>query len=77
MDDEMARCTTCPAYCPVPNTDSGTCRAAPPAPLMDAENFRGPTRELPFGAFPVVGAFPLVHQDDYCMSHPRNRVKLM
>ena len=39
--------------------------------------FRGPTRELPFGAFPMVGAFPLVKKDDYCMSHPGNRVKLM
>jgi hypothetical protein len=25
----------------------------------------------------VVGAFPLVTEEDYCMSHPGNRTKLM
>jgi hypothetical protein len=76
-NEEMAHCGTCPAFCAVPHTDSGTCRAAPPTAITSEESFRGPTRELPFGAFPVVGAFPLVHGDDYCMSHPGNRVKLM
>jgi hypothetical protein len=78
MDQEsMQRCQTCPAFAAIPGTDSGTCRAAPPAALQHEASFRGPTRELPFGAFPVVGAFPLVNQNDYCMSHPRNRVALM
>jgi hypothetical protein len=26
-----------------------------------------------YGSYPVVGAFPLVHKDDYCMAHPKNR----
>jgi hypothetical protein len=78
MDQEsMQRCKTCPAFCALPNTDAGTCRAAPPTALQGESNFRGPSRELPFGAFPVVGAFPLVRQDDYCMSHPGNRTRLM
>ena len=79
MDAEgMQRCRTCPAYCKLPSEpDSGTCRAAPPVPLQAEAHFRGPTRELPFGTFPVVGAFPLVSGDDYCMSHPRNRAALL
>ena len=77
MDEEMQRCSTCPAFCAVPGTDAGTCHAAPPTVVQGEAFFRGPTRELPFGAFPMVGAFPLVKKDDYCMSHPGNRVKLM
>jgi hypothetical protein len=77
MDQDMQRCSTCPAFCAVPGTDAGTCRAAPPAVMQGEAFFRGPSRELPFGAFPAVGAFPLVKLDDYCMSHPGNRVKLM
>jgi len=45
----------------------------PPVVLQDERFFRGPTRELPFGAFAAVGAFPLVRADDFCMAHPRNR----
>lgn len=77
MDQEMQRCSTCPAFCAIAGTDSGTCRAAPPTVMQGEAFFRGPSRELPFGAFPTVGAFPLVKLDDYCMSHPGNRVKLM
>jgi hypothetical protein len=79
MDQEsMERCSTCPAFAKIPGPgDAGTCRAAPPVPLQGESHFRGSTRELPYGSFPVVGAFPLVTQDDYCMSHPGNRTKLM
>jgi len=79
MDQEsMQRCSTCPAFCRLATGgDAGTCRAAPPVALQSEHYFRGSTRELPFGSFPVVGAFPLVSEDDYCMSHPANRVKLM
>jgi hypothetical protein len=79
MDQEsMERCRTCPAFAKIPGPgESGTCRAAPPVVLQQENYFRGSTRELPFGAFPVVGGFPLVTYDDYCMSHPGNRTKLM
>lgn len=79
MDQEsMQRCRTCPAFAKLPGRgDAGTCRAAPPVALQADHYFRGSTRELPFGCFPVVGAFPLVTEDDYCMSHPGNRTRLM
>ena len=79
MDQEdMQRCRTCPAFDKLPGGgNAGQCRAAPPVPLQAESFFRGSTRELPFGAFPVVGAFPLVTLDDYCMSHPGNRSRLM
>jgi hypothetical protein len=41
--------------------------------LQGEKYFRGSSRELPFGAFPSVGAFPLVCHDDWCMAHPKNR----
>ena len=53
--------------------DAGTCRSAPPVVLQGEKYFRGSSRELPFGAFPSVGAFPLVCHDDWCMAHPKNR----
>jgi hypothetical protein len=78
MDQQMQRCATCPAFDKMPGQGTaGTCRAAPPVPLQAETYFRGSSRELPFGAAPVVGAFPLVTEDDFCMSHPGNRVKLM
>ncbi|HEY5167822.1 MAG TPA: hypothetical protein VIK03_00285 [Thermoleophilia bacterium] len=79
MDQEdMHRCRTCPAFDKLPGGgNAGLCRAAPPVPLQAESFFRGSTRELPFGACPVVGAFPLVSLDEYCMSHPGNRSKLM
>ena len=79
MDQEsMQRCSTCPAFCKLPGAGgAGTCRAAPPVVLQAEHYFRGSTRELPFGAFPVVGAFPLVSEGEYCMSHPGNRTALM
>ena len=77
-DDGMKLCRTCPAFCALPGVGgAGTCRAAPPVPLQAEHYFRGSSRELPFGSFPVVAAFPLVHDDDYCMSHPGNRAALM
>ena len=42
--------------------------------LQGEKYFRGSSRELPFGAFPSVGAFPLVRHDDYCMAHPEPRL---
>ncbi len=79
MDQEsMQRCRTCPAFFKIPGGgNAGTCRAAPPVPLQGEHFFRGSTRELPFGSFPAVGVFPLVAEDDYCMSHPKNRAALM
>ena len=78
MDQDMECCSTCPAFAKIPGPgNAGTCRAAPPTVLQAETYFRGSTRELPFGAAPVVGAFPLVTEDDFCMSHPGNRVKLM
>jgi hypothetical protein len=78
MDQQMQRCATCPAFAKIPGPGTaGTCHAAPPTPLQAETYFRGTTRELPYGAAPVVGSFPLVTEDDFCMSHPGNRVKLM
>lgn len=68
------RCATCPAFAEIPGEAGvGTCRSVPPVALQGDAYFRGPSRELPFGAFSVVGAFPLVRADDYCMAHPKNR----
>jgi len=68
------RCGTCPAFEEIPGEEGvGTCHSMPPVVLQDERFFRGPTRELPFGAFAAVGAFPLVRADDFCMAHPRNR----
>lgn len=76
--DGMQRCRTCPAFCELAGEGgAGTCRAAPPAVLQSEEYFRGSSRDLLYGTYPVVGAFPLVHDDDYCMSHPGNRTALM
>lgn len=76
--DEMQRCGSCPAFCELPGEGgAGTCRAAPPVALQAAQFFRGSSRDLPFGCYPVVGAFPMVTRDDYCMSHPGNRAALM
>ena len=79
MDQEsMHRCGSCPAFAKLPGAGAaGTCRAAPPVALQAEHYFRGSSRELPFGAYPVVGAFPLVAEDDYCMSHPGNRPRVM
>jgi hypothetical protein len=68
------RCATCPAFEEIPGeSEVGTCHSMPPVALQGEASFRGPTRELPFGAFPVVGAFPLVRAGDFCMAHPKNR----
>ncbi len=79
MDQEsMHRCATCPAFAKLAGAGGkGTCRAAPPVALQAEQYYRGSTRELPFGAYPVVGAFPLVGEDDHCMAHPGNRSRLM
>lgn len=75
--DGMKRCKTCPAFCALAGVGgAGTCRAAPPTALQAEHYFRGSSRELPFGSFPVVGAFPLVNEVDFCMSHPGNRAAL-
>jgi hypothetical protein len=72
--DGPFRCESCPAFAQLPGGgDAGTCRSAPPVVLQGEKYFRGSTRELPFGAFPSVGAFPLVRHDDWCMAHPKNR----
>jgi hypothetical protein len=75
--EDVQHCGTCPAFDKLPGGGAGTCRAAPPTPLQAEEHFRGSSRELPYGSFPVVGAFPLVSEDDFCMSHPGNRSALM
>jgi hypothetical protein len=67
-------CATCPAFHGLPGeADKGTCQAAPPVIFPDREFFRGSNRTLPFGAYPVVGTFPLVTETDFCMAHPENR----
>lgn len=77
MDQDVNRCETCPAFCELENEEgAGTCRAAPPVALQGEHFFRGSSRERWYGCFPVVGAFPLVHAQDYCMAHPRNRARL-
>jgi len=79
MDQEsLHHCDTCPAFSELPGEGgAGTCRAAPPAALQAEQYFRGSSRDLLFGSYPVVGAFPLVRAEDFCMSHPRNRVLSM
>lgn len=73
-DDARQRCRTCPAFSELPGEGgAGTCRANPPTPLQAEQYFRGSTRGMSFGAYPVVAAFPLVHADDFCMAHPGNR----
>lgn len=68
------RCATCPAFSELQGEEgAGTCRSAPPVVLQGERYFRGGTRDLPFGTYPAVAAFPLVHADDYCMAHPKNR----
>lgn len=68
------RCASCPAFVLLPGEgDAGTCRAAPPVALQAEKYFRGSSRDLPFGTYPAVGAFPLVREGDFCMAHPGNR----
>jgi hypothetical protein len=77
MDEQGAfTCKSCPAFHELPGEGgAGTCRAAPPTPLQSGEYFRGSSRDLLFGSYPVVGAFPLVRGEvDFCMAHPKNRV---
>jgi len=72
--DGMRRCRTCPAFGELPGEGgAGTCHANPPTALQAGEYFRGSSRDLLFGSYPVVGAFPLVHETDFCMAHPANR----
>jgi hypothetical protein len=73
-EDGVHRCSTCPAFAELPGEGgTGTCRSAPPVALQEEKYFRGSSRDLLFGSFPVVGAFPLVRKDDFCMAHPKNR----
>lgn len=73
-EESLQRCKTCPAFAEIPGEQgAGTCRSMPPVVVQGDKFFRGPSRELPFGTFPAVGAFPLVREDDFCMAHPRNR----
>lgn len=73
-EDGVHRCSTCPAFAGLPGEGAaGTCRSAPPVVLQEEKYFRGSSRDLLYGTYPVVGAFPLVSKDDYCMAHPKNR----
>src|SRR5450830_109315 len=73
-EDSVHRCSTCPAFAELPGEGgTGTCRSAPPVVLQAEKYFRGSSRGLPYGAYPAVGAFPLVRKEDYCMAHPKNR----
>ena len=73
-EDGVQRCITCPAFAELPGEGgAGTCRSAPPVALQAEKYFRGPSRDLPYGAHPAVATFPLVRTDDYCMAHPGNR----
>ncbi len=77
-EEPLHHCDTCPAFAELPGEGgAGTCRASPPAVLPAEHFFRGPSRDLPFGSYPAVGAFPLVRSNDFCMAHPRNRVLAM
>lgn len=77
-DRELKTCATCPAYWPLASeVGAGVCRCRPPVPLPDKDFFRGSTRSMLFGAYPVVGGFPLVRERDYCMEHPENRSTFM
>jgi hypothetical protein len=72
--DDRRQCGTCPAFSMLAGEGgAGTCRANPPTPLQAEQYFRGSSRDLWFGSYPVVGAFPLVHENDFCMAHPGNR----
>jgi hypothetical protein len=72
--DGVHRCGTCPAFDELPGEGgAGTCRSAPPVVLQAEKYFRGSSRDLLYGTYPVVGAFPLVCREDYCMAHPKNR----
>ena len=73
-EDGVHRCSTCPAFAELPGEGgTGTCRSAPPVVLQAEKYFRGASRGLLYGAYPAVGAFPLVRKEDYCMAHPKNR----
>ena len=73
-ENGIHRCRTCPAFVELQGEGgAGTCRAAPPTALQNEQYFRGSSRDMLFGSYPVVGAFPLVHDSDFCMSHPANR----
>jgi hypothetical protein len=73
-EDGVHRCGTCPAFAELAGGGgAGTCRSAPPVVLQAEKYVRGSSRELPFGAYPTVGSFPLVRKDDFCMAHPKNR----
>lgn len=75
--DEVQTCRTCPAFSELEGEGgAGTCRAEPPTALQGEQYFRGSSRDLWFGSYPVVGAFPLVQGDDFCMAHPQNRARL-
>jgi hypothetical protein len=70
----ISTCSTCPAFRRIPGEGrAGTCQAAPPVVFQEPEYFRGSSRSLLFGSYPAVGTFPLVSEDDFCMSHPANR----
>ena len=72
--ESVHHCSTCPAFCELPGVGGmGTCQAAPPVVLQADKYFRGSSRDLLYGSYPVVGAFPLVCDDDHCMAHPKNR----
>ena len=73
-EDDVHRCSTCPAFAELPGEGgTGTCRSAPPVVLQAEKYFRVSSRGLSYGAYPVVGAFPLVRKEDYCMAHTKNR----
>ena len=74
VQNDRQQCSTCPAFSVLAGEGgAGTCRANPPVPLQDDKYFRGSSRDLWFGSYQVVGAFPLVHENDFCMAHPGNR----
>jgi hypothetical protein len=77
-DREIKTCVSCPAYYPlISEAGAGLCRCRPPVALSDKDFFRGSTRSMLFGAYPIVGGFPLVREHDYCMEHPENRGTFM
>ena len=75
--DEMQRCSTCPAFCAVRGRTRAP--AAPRRRRWCRARRSSAVRRVSCrsGRSPWSGAFPLVKLDDYCMSHPGNRVKLM
>jgi len=73
-EPELKTCETCTAFLPlIGEGAAGVCRKNPPTVLQGGEYFRGSTRSMLFGAYPSVGAFPLVQGHDWCMEHPGNR----